>query len=131
MPPRRHLLIVSHAPTANTRALTDAVAEGAADPEFGSVDCRVIAPLEAGVGDVRSADADALARGAFRVVELNGISAEATHIYDPRYGPGHAVRTLCRQWERALAIASANRRRGVRPTSYRALAELALRRLRR
>ncbi len=81
--------------------------------------------------DLRAVDRGALQRGTFKVVELNGLTAEATHIYDPRYGVGHALRTLFRQWELAFEVAAANRRAGARPTPYRELVALARHRLRR
>ncbi len=46
------------------------------------------------------------------LIELNGVSSEATHIYDPRYGVFQAWRTLARQWRVAYAIGAANRDRG-------------------
>ena len=48
----KHLLIVSHAPSANTQALTEAVARGASHPDIEGVDVRVVAPLESGPADV-------------------------------------------------------------------------------
>lgn len=53
----KNLLIVSHAPSDNTRALTEAVARGARDPEIDGVDVKVVAPLQSGVDDVLWASA--------------------------------------------------------------------------
>jgi hypothetical protein len=50
----RHLLIVGHVPSDNTRRLRDAVAQGAAVAE---VELRVLTPFEAEPGDVLWADA--------------------------------------------------------------------------
>ena len=52
----KRLLIVSHTPSANTRALTEAVTRGASHPDIEGVDVRVIAPLAANPGDVLWAD---------------------------------------------------------------------------
>ena len=52
----KRLLIVSHAPSANTLRLTEAVLAGARDPAVRGVDTEWIRPLEAGPGDVLSAD---------------------------------------------------------------------------
>jgi membrane protein DedA with SNARE-associated domain len=41
-----------------------------------------------------------------KVLELNGITSEATHIYDPRYPYWYAVKTLCTQWKMAYEIAN-------------------------
>ena len=57
-----------------------------------------------------------------RVLELNGLTAEATHVYDPKYGLADAYRVMFEQWRLAFEIAAANRRRGARPST---LAELA------
>jgi pimeloyl-ACP methyl ester carboxylesterase/membrane protein DedA with SNARE-associated domain len=68
--------------------------------------------------DVRAPSAEALmAGGPFTVLELNGVSSEATSIYDPAHGLLHAYRTLFAQWRLAFAIGEANRARGARPAS--------------
>jgi len=75
--------------------------------------------------DVRVASRDALRAGrGLRVVELNGLTAEATHIYDPRHGLVHAYRVLFAQWRLAFEIAAANRARGARPASFSELRQL-------
>jgi NAD(P)H-dependent FMN reductase len=51
----KHLLIVSHTPSANTRALTEAVVGGASHADIEGVDVRVVAPLEADAQDVLEA----------------------------------------------------------------------------
>jgi hypothetical protein len=71
--------------------------------------------------DVRTPSAEALQRGEYQVIELNGVSAEATHIYDPSVSVWQAYRTLARQWRIAFEIAAENRRRGVRPMRLREL----------
>lgn len=60
----------------------------------------------------------------FKVVELNGVTSEATHIYDPAYSLFTAYRTLAAQWRLAFEIGSENRRRGARPISTTALLQL-------
>ena len=67
--------------------------------------------------DLRSpSDAD-LAAGRFKVLELNGLTSEATHIYDPTTGLFEAWRVLREQWSKAFEIGTENRRRGARPAS--------------
>jgi NAD(P)H-dependent FMN reductase len=56
MTPKR-LLIVAHAPSANTQALRDAVTRGASGPEIDNVAVQVIAPLAATPDDVLAAHA--------------------------------------------------------------------------
>lgn len=64
--------------------------------------------------DVRAPSAEALMRGEFTVLELNGLTSEPTHIYDPRHSLLHAWRTLAAQWRLAFAIGAANAQRGIR-----------------
>lgn len=57
-----------------------------------------------------------------RVVELNGVTSEATHIYDRKYSLLAAYATLFRQWQLAFEVGRQNRALGVRPVSLVALA---------
>jgi len=76
--------------------------------------------------DVRVDDGlDAFLEGrGFKILELNGVTSEATHIYDPGTPLIRAYRTLMAQWRIAFEIGAENVRRGVRPTSVRALVHL-------
>ena len=75
--------------------------------------------------DVRYADVSELMAGrGFAIVELNGVTSEATHIYDPAGSLGAAWRTLMHQWSMAFAIGAANRARGHRPATVRRLVQL-------
>ena len=47
-----HLLIVSHTPSANTRAMTDAVVSGASHEDIRGVELRLRVPSDAGADDV-------------------------------------------------------------------------------
>lgn len=67
--------------------------------------------------DVRSPSAAAFQSGQFTVIELNGLTSEATSIYDPRHSVFFGWRTLCRQWRLAMEIAAENRARGHAPLS--------------
>ena len=51
-----------------------------------------------------------------KVVELNGVTSEATHIYDPKFSLLDAYRVLFEQWRIAFEIGNLNRARGVRST---------------
>lgn len=53
----KHLLIVAHIPSDNTRRLREAVVKGARNPEISDVDIRVLTPFEAEPDDVLWADA--------------------------------------------------------------------------
>ncbi|HET7218102.1 MAG TPA: VTT domain-containing protein [Vicinamibacterales bacterium] len=76
--------------------------------------------------DVRTPSIEALTtRAEFRILELNGVTSEATHIYDPRYGLLHATRVLMTQWRLAFEIGYRNRSCGVAPASIGELVMLA------
>lgn len=78
--------------------------------------------------DIRTADVREFQQGrGFRVVELNGATAEATSIYDPKNRLGTAYRTLFTQWRLLFEIAAANVERGARPASLRELWQLVRR----
>ncbi len=95
----RHLL---------TPALTaeiDRIAKSYDGFHFGRFDVRAkdITSFQAGVG--------------IRVLELNGATSEATHIYDRKHGIVHAWRTLAEQWRILYAIGKHNADRGAPVTS--------------
>lgn len=62
--------------------------------------------------DVRAESVEAFQAGRFQILELNGLTSEATSIYDPRHGLLHAWTVLARQWAWAFAIGAENARRG-------------------
>lgn len=62
--------------------------------------------------DVRAASREALAAGEFWILELNGVTSEPGHIYDPSASLGNAWRTLARQWSLAFEIGAQNAREG-------------------
>jgi len=61
------------------------------------------------------------------VIELNGVTSEATSIYDPANGLVDAYGTLFAQWRLAFAIGAENRERGVAPAKISNLARLIVR----
>jgi pimeloyl-ACP methyl ester carboxylesterase/membrane protein DedA with SNARE-associated domain len=72
--------------------------------------------------DIRTPEVAAFQAGEnYKIVELNGATAEATHIYDPRNGLLSAYRTLFEQWRLLFEIARANVERGARPATFREL----------
>jgi hypothetical protein len=52
-----------------------------------------------------------------KVIELNGVTSEATHIYDPTLSLFDAYRTLFRQWRIAFEIGKQNHNRGAQSSS--------------
>jgi hypothetical protein len=60
---------------------------------------------------------DLMAGRNLKVIELNGVTSEATHIYDPKLSLVNAYRVLFEQWRMAFEIGQQNRERGARPSS--------------
>src|SRR5439155_25073244 len=65
--------------------------------------------------DVRTPSVSALQQGEFTVLELNGVGAEATHIYDPLASLSEAYRVMRKHWRIAFEIGAENRQRGALP----------------
>jgi membrane protein DedA with SNARE-associated domain len=77
--------------------------------------------------DVRYRDVDAFRRGEdLTVIELNGVTSEATNIYDPDRSLLAAYRTLFRQWRIAFEIGEANCRRGERRSTFAEIARATI-----
>jgi pimeloyl-ACP methyl ester carboxylesterase/membrane protein DedA with SNARE-associated domain len=65
--------------------------------------------------DLRAESAEALRAGrGFKIMEVNGVTSECTHIYDPKHHAFHGWRTLCAQWRLAFQIGAAQAKRGAR-----------------
>ncbi len=60
--------------------------------------------------DVRAASAQALERGDFKVLEVNGLTAEAAHLYAPNTSLLTAWRILLQQWQYAYRFGKYNER---------------------
>ncbi|HWP42233.1 MAG TPA: alpha/beta fold hydrolase, partial [Blastocatellia bacterium] len=77
--------------------------------------------------DIRARSVEEFKQGeGFKVIELNGVTSEATHIYDPKNNLFAAYKVLFEQWRIAFEIGAANRARGIRPVSIRALARMLI-----
>ncbi|HEX5085377.1 MAG TPA: VTT domain-containing protein [Blastocatellia bacterium] len=75
--------------------------------------------------DVRTPAVEEFKQGKnFKIIELNGVTSEATHIYDPKNSLLKAYKTLCSQWRIAFEIGARNLKRGARPTPISAMARL-------
>ena len=75
--------------------------------------------------DLRVPTRDALTRGeGITILELNGVTSEVTHIYDPEVSVTAAYRALCEQWRLAFEIGAANAASGARVWSLLELAGL-------
>jgi len=58
------------------------------------------------------------------ILELNGLTSEPTHIYQPGFSLREAHRTLREMWDAAFEIAAKNRDARHRPLTFRELASL-------
>ncbi len=101
----------SHLVTPELAAAVEAVSRSYAGFHFGRY-------------DLRAESVEAMQAGRFKVIELNGVTSEATSMYDPRHSVWHGWRTLCRQWRLAFEIGAANRRAGARVWTWRELKHL-------
>jgi hypothetical protein len=59
-----------------------------------------------------------------RLIELNGVTSEATHIYHPHTPLLHGYRTLIQQWRHAYDIGIANAASGARVTTWHEFATI-------
>jgi hypothetical protein len=81
--------------------------------------------------DVRYANRDRFMAGEeLAILELNGVSAEPTDVYDPERTIWSSYRALFEQWRQVFTIGAANRRRGHPGASWRRLLRLGLDHLR-
>jgi hypothetical protein len=65
--------------------------------------------------DLRTQSCEEMLNGNFKVVEVNGVNSEPTHIYDPQMNLFTAYRDLFAHWNVIYQISKANRRRGFKP----------------
>jgi len=95
----------SYTKTPALEEVVDRIARGFDGFFFGRFDIRVPSAT------------DFMAGKNLKVLELNGVTSEATHIYDPMLSLPDAYRVLFKQWRTAFEIGHENRKRGVRPSS--------------
>jgi pimeloyl-ACP methyl ester carboxylesterase len=65
--------------------------------------------------DVRTTSEDALQRGEIAVIEINGVTSEPTHLYDPAMPIGKAWGVLRAHWRRLYRVADARIEAGGKP----------------
>lgn len=76
--------------------------------------------------DIRApSEADLKAGRNLRIIELNGLTSESTHMYDPKHSLFYAYKALFRQFEIAFEIADINRAAGIEADRFRSLLRLA------
>lgn len=70
--------------------------------------------------DIKVASMKALKRGdGFKILEVNGVGGEPTHIYDPNTSVIKAWKDLCFTWRVAAKIAAINFEKGIEKPTYR------------
>jgi hypothetical protein len=70
--------------------------------------------------DIRCKSLEDLKQGKhFKILEFNGVAAEPTHIYDPKFKLIDAYRTLFRHWNIIYEIAMQNKIRGKRFVTFK------------
>ena len=81
--------------------------------------CKKIDGFYLGRFDLKVPDDEALKRGeGIQIIELNLLTSEPTHIYDPKHNLFYAWKALIRQWRAAYEIADINRKAGMKPISH-------------
>lgn len=81
--------------------------------------CRRLEGVYYGRFDLKCDSVDALRRGEFKIMELNGIFSDPTHVFDPSFGMWRAFREYGRYWRIIYRISRENMRRGIPATSWR------------
>ena len=69
--------------------------------------------------DIKCQSVEALRRGEFLVMELNGVLGEPAHVYDPEYGMWRAYRDLFRHWRIIFELHRVQKKRGIASIAYR------------
>ena len=73
-------------------------------------------PFDFGRFDIRSSSGEAVRTATdLAVIELNGVTSEATNLYDPSWSVRRAIRLLAEQWSIAFELGAARLRAGVTP----------------
>jgi membrane protein DedA with SNARE-associated domain len=87
--------------------------------------CRGFAGFYFGRFDIRVESFEEFSRAEnFKIVELNGVTSEATNIYDPQNSLFDAYKILFRQWKIAFEISAQNKKRGAETTKITDLLKL-------
>ena len=97
----------------NAAHLWDEVLEKAFEPI-----CRSIPQVHFGRFDLKCASPEALKRGEFKAMELNGVFSDPAHVFDPTHGPWRAYRDYYRQWRLLYELSEEQRQKGIPPTAF-------------
>lgn len=84
-------------------------------------------PFDFGRFDIRSSSDEAVRTATdLAVIELNGVTSEATTLYDPSWSVRRAIRLLAEQWNIAFELGAARRRAGVTPMGVAGIVRAAM-----
>ncbi|TRX68231.1 D-alanine--D-alanine ligase [Flammeovirga kamogawensis] len=73
--------------------------------------------------DVKAESEEALIKGEFKVMELNGVNSEPAHIYDPENSIFNAYKDLFAHWWSIYEISKENRKQGYTETPFPTLVQ--------
>ena len=73
--------------------------------------------IHVGRYDILTPSLEALRRGEFQIVEINGIKSEVIHAFDPKYNIFDAYREFLHHWRHVYAISVKNFENGAKPVS--------------
>ena len=79
--------------------------------------------LDFGRFDLRYTSEEALSRGDFSIIELNGTTGESTNLYDPKKSIFWAYGVLVGQWRLLFELGASRRAHGARPMSLGTLVQ--------
>ncbi|NME67682.1 ATP-grasp domain-containing protein [Flammeovirga aprica] len=68
--------------------------------------------------DLKAESEEALKKGHFKIMELNGVNSEPAHIYDPDNSILRAYKDLFSHWWKIYQISKENRKKGYQETSF-------------
>jgi hypothetical protein len=80
--------------------------------------CARLSGVLLGRFDLKCESLEALHRGEFKVMELNGVFGEPAHVYDPSFGMWRAYRDFYRHWRLLFELNRAQARLGIQPTPH-------------
>lgn len=72
--------------------------------------------------DIRVPNTDDFKNGKnLSILEMNGVTSEAAHIYDPDASIFNAWKTLCQQWSHAFKVSKKNLQNGAKTVTVKTI----------
>ena len=82
-----------------------------------------IGMVHVGRYDILTPSFEAMLKGEFQIVEINGIKSELIHVFDPKYNYFSAYAQILKHWYLMYKISKRNVKAGAKPVPYRIAAE--------